>query len=323
MSTPPDSPHSPAVSFQDIDPDQAGQRLDNFLLARLKGVPKSRIYRIIRKGEVRVNKKREKPDYKLRAGDRVRIPPVRVAQGTEQPPPSRDLQALLTDSVLYQDENMLVVNKPSGLPVHGGTGVKVGLIEALRHMYPDLPGLELVHRLDKGTSGCLLVARNARALKQLADQFKTGKVSKTYHALVQGSWPAGLTEINERLQRQEPRGGERLVTVSQDGKSATTHFRVLESFDAASLVQANPVTGRTHQIRVHALHAGHPIIGDEKYADGAATKRFAGLGIRRLCLHAAALALDDPGTGTRVTVEAPYDAQFTNALRILRQGAGD
>lgn len=314
---------APTVTFQEVDEDQTGQRLDNFLLARLKGVPKSRIYRIIRKGEVRVNKKRVKPEYKLQAGDRVRIPPVRLPESRDPVVPSAGLQRLLENAVLYQNDALVVINKPAGLPVHGGTGVKIGLIEALRAMYPDLTGLELVHRLDKGTSGCLLLAKNARVLKQLSAQFKKGAVSKTYHAIVEGRWPAGIHEIDENLKRQEAQGGERRVTVSREGKSARTLFAILQAFDQATLVEAKPVTGRTHQIRVHAMHAGHPVIGDEKYASEASQKRFAQMGIRRLCLHAVSLALDDPASGTRITVEAPYDERFREALTVLRTPAAD
>ena len=307
----------------EVAEEQAGQRLDNFLHSRLKGVPKSRIYRIIRKGEVRVNKKREKPEYKLEAGDQIRIPPVRMAEPRELIPPSDALQELLSDAVLLDDPDFMVINKPAGLPVHGGTGVKTGLIEALRHMYPAMTGLELVHRLDKGTSGCILVAKNARALKFLSDQFKTGKVNKTYHALVQGTWPDSLEEIDAPLERCEPRGGERLVKVSPSGKSALTGFTILEVFSAATLVQANPRTGRTHQIRVHARHADHPMIGDDKYSEEADRERFGKLGIKRLCLHAARLELVSPGTGKRLRVDAPYDSQFEAAISLLRQPAGD
>jgi 23S rRNA pseudouridine955/2504/2580 synthase len=305
------------VTFQEVGEHQAGQRLDNFLLARLKGVPKSRIYRIIRKGEVRVNKKREKPDYKLCTGDLVRIPPVRMAEPGKQIPPTEALATLLEDSILYSDEDILIINKPTGLPVHGGTGVKTGLIEALRHMYPALDGLELVHRLDKGTSGCLLLAKNGRTLKALSAAFKAGEVTKTYHALVEGAWPADIQEVSAALKRQEPQGGERFVAVSKEGKSAMTRFQVLASYPSATLLQANPVTGRTHQIRVHAQLTGHPIIGDEKYEENAARKHFADIGVHRLCLHAAELSLVHPGTGKPLTVTAAYDEQFDSAVRLL------
>ena len=312
----------PTVVFLEAGSEHAGQRLDNFLLARLKGVPKSRIYRIIRKGEVRVNRKRAKPDYKLQSGDQVRVPPLRMAEPREQLPPSQALAGLLRDAVLFQDDAMVIINKPAGLPVHGGTGVKTGLIEALRHMYPEIGGLELVHRLDKGTSGCLLLAKTNRDLNILSDQFRQGEVRKTYHALVEGHWPDNLGEISKNLRREPARGGDRRVTVAPGGKAATTHFAVLARYPAASLVQANPVTGRTHQIRVHAAHAGHAIIGDDKYAQPGSREWFTGQGIRRLCLHAAALELDHPATGRRLSVQAPYDDQFNAAIRILQHPAG-
>ena len=311
-----------AVSFQEVSEHQAGQRLDNFLLSRLKGVPKSRIYRIIRKGEVRVNKKREKPDYKLSQGDIVRIPPVRVAAPNTQVPPSDALKLLLENAVLYSDDAILVLNKPSGLPVHGGTGVKVGLIEAMRQLIPDAEGLELAHRIDKGTSGCLLLARHGSALKALTNQFRQNTVKKTYHAIVEGHWPASVEEVGASLKRQEPQGGERFVTADSDGRSALTHFGILASGPSATLVQAMPVTGRTHQIRVHAQLAGHPIIGDEKYSDPEARKQFAKQGIKRLCLHARELQIAHPVTGEPISVTAPSDEQFEQAIRTL-QLAGD
>ncbi len=318
----PISAPGPAVTFQEVSREQEGQRLDNFLLSRLKGVPKSRIYRIIRKGEVRVNKKREKPEYKLKSGDLVRIPPVRIAAPKEQIPPSQALQKLLNESVLYQDEQILVLNKPAGLPVHAGTGVKTGLIEALRYMYPELGSLELVHRLDKGTSGCLLLAKNARSLKLLSAQFKASETRKVYHALVQGIWPGNLTRIDAPLLRQQEKNGERYVEVSQEGKAACTLFSVLEELPEATLVEASPLTGRTHQIRVHTRLANCPIIGDEKYSEEEARQTFARRGIKRLCLHAASLAFVHPETGEALTVSAPREKQFDAALKVLRQ-AGD
>ena len=316
------APKGPSVTFQEVSSEQSGQRIDNFLLSRLKGVPKSRIYRIIRKGEVRVNKKRIKPEYKLQTGDLVRIPPVRVAEPKQQIPPSEALQELLQNAVLFQDEYLLVINKPAGLPVHGGTGVKIGLIEALRHIYPALTGLELVHRIDKGTSGCLLLAKNAKSLKILSAQFKAREVKKTYHALVEESWPEQISEVDAPLLRQEASNGERYVVVSNEGKAALTHFVILERFADATLIEASPSTGRTHQIRVHTQLTGCPIIGDAKYSRDTSRKQFADRGIKRLCLHAAQLSLTHPESGEQLTVSAPWDAQFSAAVSLLRQ-AGD
>jgi 23S rRNA pseudouridine955/2504/2580 synthase len=318
----PASTDSPSVTFQEVSSEQSGQRIDNFLLSRLKGVPKSRIYRIIRKGEVRVNKKRIKPEYKLQTGDLVRIPPVRVAEPRQQIPPSEALQELLQNAVLFQDECLLIINKPAGLPVHAGTGVKTGLIEALRYIYPELSGLELAHRIDKGTSGCLLLAKNAKSLKILSAQFKGREVQKTYHALVEANWPEQISEVDAPLLRQEAGNGERYVVVSNEGKSAQTDFAILERFTDATLIKASPRTGRTHQIRVHTQYSGCPIIGDQKYSQDVSRKQFADRGIKRLCLHAAELSFTHPESGQQFTISAPWDAQFSAAVSLLRQ-AGD
>jgi 23S rRNA pseudouridine955/2504/2580 synthase len=314
-------PSPPRVQILKVGAYQVGQRIDNFLLARLKGVPKSRIYRIIRKGEVRVNRKRVRPEYKLALEDAVRIPPLRLGREKEVQAPSPQLEALVREAVLFEDDELLILNKPSGLPVHVGTGVRTGLIEALRHIRPEAGFLELVHRLDKGTSGCLMVAKSAPALKAVGERLKKREVVKRYHAIVQGRWPAELHEIDLPLQRGEPQGGERFVHASGEGKSALTRFRVLRSLGAWTLVEASPVTGRTHQIRVHAQSAGHPIAGDEKYSEAEARRALRRLGVNRLCLHAASLELPRTG-GDVLKVEAPYDARFAEAVRILA-AAGD
>ncbi|MDT8397930.1 MAG: RluA family pseudouridine synthase [Pseudomonadales bacterium] len=304
------------VSFMLVDINQVGQRLDNFLMSRLKGVPKSRIYRIIRKGEIRVNKKRVKPEHRLQQGDSVRIPPIRMAAANEVTAPSAQLLALVGASILYQDESLLILNKPSGLPVHAGTGVKTGLIEVLRYLYPENPDLELVHRLDKGTSGCIMVAKSGMALRFLNQELKAARISKVYHALVHGHWPRHISEVNAALYKNLPRSGERFVEVSDFGKSALTRFRILEELPDFTLMEARPVTGRTHQIRVHAQLIGHPILGDEKYGDPAVNARLKKQGISRLCLHAAELRLKHPLSGDNIEVRAPYDLQLENALAI-------
>jgi 23S rRNA pseudouridine955/2504/2580 synthase len=296
------------------------QRLDNFLVTRLKGVPKTLIYRIIRKGEVRVNGKRAKPDQKLDTGDKVRVPPLRLPTAKEQQKPGAQLQALLRQSVLFEDEDVLVLNKPSGLPVHGGTGVKLGLIEALRVMYPDLPGLELVHRLDKGTSGCILLAKTGRARRSLTEAFRAHNILKIYHALVTGAWPRQVKTVDASLQRQAERGGERRVEIDEDGKEARTDFRIVKSFAGATLVEARPLTGRTHQIRVHAALVGCPLIGDDKYSASKSNAAFAKRGIKRLCLHAAEVRFPHPVSGKVIQVKADYDAAFSAAIGVLAQG---
>jgi 23S rRNA pseudouridine955/2504/2580 synthase len=292
---------------------QQDQRLDNFLVTRLKGVPKTLVYRIIRKGEVRVNGRRARPEHKLECGDLVRVPPLRLPVAREQQQPGWQLQAVLRAAVLFEDEHILVMNKPSGLSVHGGTGVKQGLIEALRAMYPELPGLELVHRLDKGTSGCILLAKTGKARRALMTDFREQAVHKVYHALVQGVWPKDVGTVDASLQRQPERGGERRVEVDIDGKAARTEFRILKRLHEATLVEARPLTGRTHQIRVHAALVGCPLLGDDKYGkDGSCPA-----GIRRLCLHAAEVRFRDPVSGKTRIVRADYDAAFTQALALL------
>lgn len=298
-----------------VDENASGQRVDNFLLSHLKGVPKTRIYRGIRKGEVRVNGKRIKPEHKLACQDEVRIPPLRTAQSS-RPKASPALKDLLRQSVLYQDDSLLVVNKPSGIPVHAGTGVKISIIDAWRDIFEG-DYLELVHRLDKGTSGCLLLAKNAATLKKLQAGFRSHAFTKTYHALVHGKWPAELREVNTGLQRMPARQGERKVTVDSSGKSALTHFHLMKSFGNFSLVEARPQTGRTHQIRVHASHAGYPVCGDDKYSSRAQLKLLKTLGITRLCLHAASLEFQHPLTGQLVKVKAPYDEAFQQAMAAV------
>jgi len=312
---------SPATGVQwlSIDSDQAGQRLDNFLLARLKGVPKSLIYRIIRKGEVRVNKARARPDSRIRAGDTVRVPPVRRPEVVPAPVPGDRIQALVRDSIVFADDNLLVVNKPSGLAVHGGSGVDFGLIEVLRAAYPQAPFLELVHRIDRDTSGLVMVARRRPALRHLQEEIRSRRVTKRYHALVAGLWPAGMDVVDTPLRRDELVSGERIVRADSTGKASLTHYRVLERFSGYSLVEAQPVTGRTHQIRVHCQFAGHPIAGDEKYMDDASLKAFRRMGGRRLMLHASELALCLPGESEPRTFRAEWPGDFRAVLETLRR----
>lgn len=294
------------------------QRLDNFLTGRLKGAPKTLIYRIIRKGEVRVNGKRAKAETRLQEGDVVRVPPLRLAGQGAAATPGQQLQERLRAAILLEDEHLLVLNKPSGLPVHAGTGMKLGVIEALRAMYPELPGLELVHRLDKGTSGCLLLAKTGKARKALTEDFRLQQVHKVYHLLVAGAWPEQLTRVELALQRQEERGGERRVEVDADGKSASTAFRVLRRFGKlATLVEARPSTGRTHQIRVHAAAKGFPLLGDDKYGSEQGAALAQRCGIRRLCLHAAGLSFRHPLSGQQLHCSAPPDDAFSRALEAL------
>lgn len=305
------------VQYLDTDERSIGQRLDNFLLTRLKGVPRSRIYRLIRKGEIRVNRKRCKPDQRLLSGDTVRVAPLRQNAPSRVPAISPRLRELLQSSLLEQNERFLVINKPPGLAVHLGSGVEIGLIEALRQLFPEERSLELVHRLDRDTSGCLLIARDPATLKQLQDLWRARRVTKTYEAIVAGHWPDDCREVDVPLQRDHLQAGERIVRVDSAGKSALTRFRVLERLRSATLVEASPVTGRTHQIRVHTQHAGHPILGDSKYLF---REKNPHPSINRLCLHAANLSFSLPdaqGDEQVCRYSAPRPEQFRELLEAL------
>ncbi|MGJ3352816.1 23S rRNA pseudouridine(955/2504/2580) synthase RluC [Providencia sp. Je.9.19] len=307
------------VYFIDISDDEAGQRIDNFLLARLKGVPKSMIYRIIRKGEVRVNKGRIKPEYKLLDGDQVRVPPVRVAERENAPVSAKlDKVAALADCILYEDESILVINKPSGTAVHGGSGLSFGVIEGLRALRPEARFLELVHRLDRDTSGILLVAKKRSALRALHEQLRLKQMQKDYLALVRGNWPSHIKVIQAPLLKNILQSGERVVRVNSEGKPSETRFKVEERFDNVTLIKASPVTGRTHQIRVHTLHAGHPIAFDDRYGDKQFDSQLADTGLKRLFLHASSLRFTHPKTGEEMQIQAPLDVKLSNCLKALR-----
>lgn len=312
-------PSRPLVEWVIIDEDQAGQRLDNFLMGRLKGAPRSLIYRIIRKGEVRINRSRAKPDSRIAAGDEVRVPPVKLAEAAQTVAPAARVLDRIEAAIIHEDAGFLIVNKPSGLAVHGGSGLQYGLIEGLRAARPGAKFLELVHRIDRDTSGLIMVAKKRAALRDLQDQIRNKRVEKYYHALVAGHWPRSLAKVDVPLLRDELRSGERVVRVAPEGKSALTRYKVLETFPGYSLVEASPVTGRTHQIRVHCAFAGHPIAGDPKYMDDASCKAFRSEGGRRLMLHAARLGITLPGTSERHYFEAPYDESFQQFLLLLRQ----
>ncbi|KAA0011403.1 RluA family pseudouridine synthase [Billgrantia pellis] len=306
------------VQWLEVGEGQAGQRIDNFLITRLKGVPRTLVYRIVRKGEVRVNKKRIKADYRLQVGDLVRIPPLKLAPREAVRHVSDGLRNLLAGSVLVEGPGWLVLNKPAGLPVHGGSGVKIGLIEALRQVREDLDFLELVHRLDRDTSGCLLLAKSRPALLTLNDSLKRHQMDKRYLALVAGRWPARREFVSARLERFDAGNGERRVRVDTAGKVARTRFAVREALPKATLIEAEPVTGRTHQIRVHAAHAGHPLLGDDKYGsrEGEALTRT--LGLSRLFLHAASLTFPEPDSGRPVQIRAPLPAELEAVLAGAR-----
>ncbi|PMM39315.1 23S rRNA pseudouridine(955/2504/2580) synthase RluC [Vibrio splendidus] len=306
------------VQFVDIDEDMAGQRIDNFLRNQLKTIPKSMIYRIVRKGEVRVNKKRIKAEYKLKAGDLVRIPPVTIEEKTEENVPSTKLNKVseLEQCIIHEDDHMLILNKPSGTAVHGGSGLKFGAIEALRALRPDARFLELVHRIDRDTSGILLVAKKRSALRHLQAQFREKTVQKYYFALVMGEWKNSCKVVNAPLLKNEVNS---IVRVNPNGKASETRFKVLERFQDATLVQASPITGRTHQIRVHAQYTGHPIAWDDRYGDRRFDAYTGKVGLDRLFLHAANIKFTHPGSEEKMDISAPMEARLEKALTGLRK----
>lgn len=286
-----DKNNRPKIQLLTVDTDQNGQRIDNFLFSRLKGLPKSRLYKALRKGEIRVNKKRAKPDYRLQPGDIIRIPPLRLAQrNTEDLPiPGTKLNSLVTQHIIYEDNDFIVLNKPSGLAVHGGSGISFGVIEILRALNPKHKFLELVHRLDKDTSGCLLIAKKSSLLKEVHALLTERQVTKTYLLLVSGRCDFDQKTVNLALKKNILKSGERIVVASMEGKPAKTIFKKIRHIGDTTLLEAKPITGRTHQIRVHAASLGHPILGDEKYSHDEALKKARALGIRQLCLHSAAI----------------------------------
>jgi len=306
------------VQFVTIDEASAGQRLDNFLLKTLKGVPRSHIYRIVRKGEVRINKGRASVKNRLELGDQVRIPPLRLGEPKSRHSPSRHLQEKLQTSILFEDEQYLVINKPSGMAVHGGSGISHGVIETLRAMRPKQKFLELAHRLDRDTSGCLLIAKKRDALKDFHDIQRLGQVDKKYLALTDGNWGKKTSmEIDVPLKKNTLKGGERIVEVDAEGKNAITRFKVKQKFRSSMLVEATLVTGRTHQIRVHLKYAGTPIIGDDKYGNPEANRFFREKGVTRLFLHAHELSFKSAISDNMIHCTAPLDDDLQQVLKRL------
>ncbi|MDD9195472.1 23S rRNA pseudouridine(955/2504/2580) synthase RluC [Aliivibrio sp. S3MY1] len=307
----------PKVQFVEIDDDFAGQRIDNFLLARLKNVPKSMIYRIVRKGEVRVNKKRIKPEYKIQEGDIVRVPPVKLPESTAPELPNVKLAKVseLESCIIYEDDHLLILNKPSGTAVHGGSGLKFGAIEALRALRPEARFLELVHRIDRDTSGILLIAKKRSALRRLQEQFRNKTVQKYYFALVMGEWKSTCKVVNAPLLKNEVNS---IVRVNPNGKPSETRFKILEKFEQATLIQASPITGRTHQIRVHAQYTGHPIGWDDRYGDRRFDAYSGQFGLDRLFLHAANIKFTHPSTEELMDISAPMENRLERVLKGLR-----
>ena len=315
----------PKAQFVEIDEDRAGQRIDNFLLASLKGVPKTRVYRILRKGEVRVNKGRIKASYRLQEGDMVRIPPIRQSEPEAAAAPGARVLARIDASILAEEKGFLVLNKPSGLAVHGGSGLNYGVIEALRALRPDAPYLELVHRLDRETSGCLLVAKRRSVLREMhrllreksQGKSQTDGIDKRYLALLRGRWEGGERKVDAPLLKNTLRSGERVVTVSPEGKESLSLFRPVARNAEATLVEVRLLTGRTHQIRVHAASIGHPIAGDEKYGDEQFNREMKAKGLRRLFLHAHFLGFSLEGHEQAYQFSAPLDEELEAVLDRL------
>jgi len=303
-----------SVARHRIGEESEGQRIDNFLVRICKGVPKSHIYRIVRSGEVRVNSRRVAPDYRLQLDDEVRVPPIQVlVANPASVPPGREFP------VVFEDDALLAIDKPAGTAVHGGSGVSFGVIEQLRRQRPQAKLLELAHRLDRETSGLLLIAKKRSALTALHDFFREGRIEKRYLALVKGRWMEPLRHIKLSLHKYLTEEGERRVSVSAEGKAAHSIVRLVARWQNFSLVEVELKTGRTHQIRVHLTHLGYPLCGDDKYGDFALNKVLQKQGLARMFLHAESLAMDHPLTGERIELKAPLPADLTSFLDRLEQ----
>src|SRR5271154_6153238 len=312
-SPPPKGPKS-AVELRTISAQEAGQRIDNFLMRHFSRVPRSRVYRLLRKGEVRVNKKRVDAEYRIAAGDEVRLPPVHIDRTEEPGRPSTRLREFIERAVIFQDKHLLVIDKPAGVAVHGGSGMSFGVIEALRASRPR-ETLELVHRLDRDTSGCLLIARDRATLTALHALIRSGGVHKTYLALVAGSWQLGTKRIDAPLATDNRQHGERHVRVAAAGKDSVSVFKPVQFFGSlATLMEVDIPTGRTHQIRVHASFAGHPLLGDDKYGDRERNAELKRHGLKRTFLHAQSVAFEWPGSGVPFHVSAPLPAELAAVL---------
>lgn len=297
----------------------AGQRIDNFLMRVLKGVPRSHVYRILRRGEVRVNGGRIKATYRLQDGDDVRIPPLRLASAPRLRKPSDSLLKKLLETIIYEDDRILAINKPSGLAVHGGSGISVGAIEALRALRPQIPELELAHRLDRDTSGVLVLAKRRSVLRSLHEALREGKADKRYLALLCGRTRRDRISVTVPLRKNVLKSGERVVRVDPEGKPSRTEFKVLRRYPGFFLVGARLFTGRTHQIRVHAQSLGFPVAGDDRYGEDETNRELSRRGLKRLFLHASSIRFPWDGHGEGLTIEAPLDPQLEAFLSQLAE----
>ena len=306
--------YSRSVHHIEVGSEFEGQRLDNFLLRSLKGVPRSHVYRLIRSGQIRVNSGRVRPSYRLKLDDLIRVPPVRQRSPTERTFKKEDTD-WLAKRIIYEDSRILVLDKPSGLAVHGGSGIFLGCIEALRYLRPNLPSLELVHRLDRGTSGCLLIAKRRSALRRIHQLLREGQVHKRYLALVEGVWQGAEADVDFSLTANRQKRGETFVRVDSEGKHAHSHFRAIERYDLdATLMEVSTTTGRTHQIRVHAAHMGHAVAGDERYGNQEFNLTMRNKGLRRLFLHAISISFVWPQTEEEFFVSTSLPSELRQVL---------
>ncbi len=305
------------VSFLTVDEEHAERRLDNYLIGHFGSIPKTRIYQMIRKGEVRVNKGRIKQNYRLQTGDMVRIPPVHITLREIPSKPPESLSELIRNSIIYEDDHLIAINKPSNVAVHSGSNVQFGVIEVLRAQRPEAHFLELVHRLDRATSGCLLIAKDHKTLRAMHDILKNGEVKKMYLALLKGQLLNTLQTVDLPLSKTGKASGDKKVRVDNAGKQALTHFHLLERFDVASLCRVELMTGRTHQIRVHAAAIGHPLAGDDKYGDWEFNRAMKKSGLKRLFLHAETLSFAMPSTGKQIELTAELPSELGQCLDKL------
>ncbi len=316
------------VSFLTVDANHVGQRIDNFLIANIKGVPKTLFYRLLREGQIRVNKKRTKPVYRMLMGDIVRLPPLRFML-KEKVDPNEELKTFLLARLLYEDEHLLILNKPSGMSVHAGSNQSFGVVEAMQSIKPEYQHLQLAHRLDRDTSGCLVFAKNRQILQEIQDLFRAHLVKKVYLALTKGQWKKSEYHVTLPLLKKELGASKELVRVDPQGKSAVTDFLPLHQYKEATLTQVTLQTGRTHQIRVHAAYYKHPVAGDDKYGDRVFNKQLQQVGLRRLFLHAERIEFTVESIAKKISCVAPLDDSLQvvisklSPLSLMGEGKGE